>query len=214
MEWTGATFRVAVLAKAAALRAGLAALLIEAGLALATRFSRLEELPDTPVDYAVLVWAPDPGELREISAALRTIPDVALLLLVRAPDDFRRIAAAIGPRPWGLLPLEAAPEELLAAVRALSEGLTVANPDLLDQSLTVEGGHGEGEQPLPEPLTPREIEVLQRLAEGLTNKQIAYVLGISEHTAKFHISSIYSKLGVMNRAEAVHVGVRYGLIIV
>lgn len=214
MEWSGQPIRVAVLAKAAALRAGLATLLVEAGLSLSARFSRLDELLDSPEDYTVLVWAPDSGELRELSALLRSLPDVALLLLVRAPDDYRRIAAAIGPRPWGLLPLETVPDELLTAVRALAEGLVVANPALLVQSLTAAGERREGEQSLTEPLTPRETEVLQRLAEGLTNKQIAYALGISEHTAKFHISSIYSKLGVMNRAEAVQVGVRFGLIAV
>ena len=214
MEWSGQSIRVAVLATAAALRAGLAALLVDAGLDMAARFSHLEEIPAGQVDYSVLVWAPDPAELRELNASLRSLPETGLLMLVRVPDDFRRIAAAIGARPWGLLPLEAGPEELLAAVRALADGLTVADPTLLAQSLMAAGDRlGESSQP-PEPLTPREAEVLQRLAEGLTNKQIAYALGISEHTAKFHISSIYSKLGVMNRAEAVQVGVRYGLIVV
>jgi len=62
-------------------------------------------------------------------------------------------------------------------------------------------------------LTPRETEVLQLLAQGLANKQIALALGISEHTIKFHVSSIYAKLGVGNRTEAVRVGARQGLIL-
>lgn len=215
MEWSGQSIRVAVLAAAAALRAGLAALLVEAGLELVARSSRLEELAAAPADFDVLVWAPDAAELRALSAATRSLPEAALLLLVREPEDFRRLAAALGARPWGLLPLEAGPEELLAAVRALADGLVVADPALLAQAISpVPERAGEGGPGLTEPLTPRETQVLQRLAEGLTNKQIAYALGISEHTAKFHISSIYSKLGVMNRAEAVQVGVRYGLIVV
>ncbi|HEY5902473.1 MAG TPA: helix-turn-helix transcriptional regulator, partial [Anaerolineales bacterium] len=64
------------------------------------------------------------------------------------------------------------------------------------------------------PLSDREIEVLELLAQGLANKQIAGALGISEHTVKFHVSSIYTKLNVTNRAEAVRQGVRQGLIAV
>jgi DNA-binding NarL/FixJ family response regulator len=66
---------------------------------------------------------------------------------------------------------------------------------------------------LIEELTARESEVLQLLAQGLANKQIALALGISEHTVKFHISSIYAKLGVTNRTEAVTQGARLGLIV-
>jgi DNA-binding NarL/FixJ family response regulator len=66
---------------------------------------------------------------------------------------------------------------------------------------------------LIDPLTDREMEVLQLIAQGLANKQIAANLSISEHTVKFHVSSIYTKLGVGNRTEAVRMGVRRGLIL-
>jgi NarL family two-component system response regulator YdfI len=69
------------------------------------------------------------------------------------------------------------------------------------------------DQALVEPLTARETEVLQHLAQGLANKQIAALLSISEHTVKFHVSSIYSKLGAANRTEAVRIGARRGLIL-
>jgi DNA-binding NarL/FixJ family response regulator len=62
------------------------------------------------------------------------------------------------------------------------------------------------------PLTERESEVLSYLAKGLANKQIAAALGISEHTIKFHVSSIYAKLNVTNRTEAVRAGLRAGWI--
>ena len=61
-----------------------------------------------------------------------------------------------------------------------------------------------------EPLTRREIEVLEEMAAGMANKQIADDLGISSNTVKFHTSSIYQKLGVTNRAEAVALGIRRG----
>lgn len=66
---------------------------------------------------------------------------------------------------------------------------------------------------LAEPLTPREGEVLQRLASGLGNKQIADQLHISEHTVKFHVASILGKLGAGTRTEAVALGIRQGLVL-
>ena len=69
------------------------------------------------------------------------------------------------------------------------------------------------QEELLEELTDREGEILQLLARGLANKQIAAHLGISEHTVKFHVSAIYSKLGVTNRTEAVSRGARLGLIV-
>lgn len=105
-------------------------------------------------------------------------------------------------RVWGILPTEASAEELAAAVHALSQGLIVGTSTLLFESENEPLSHG--------PLTDRESEVLGLVAKGLANKQIAVVLGISEHTVKFHVSSIYSKLNVTNRTEAVREGLRGG----
>jgi DNA-binding NarL/FixJ family response regulator len=102
------------------------------------------------------------------------------------------------------LPTEASAEELNAAVHALSQGLIVGTPTLLLES--------ENEPASQGPLTDRESEVLGLLAKGLANKQIAVSLGISEHTVKFHVSSIYTKLNVTNRTEAVREGLRGGWI--
>ena len=70
----------------------------------------------------------------------------------------------------------------------------------------------EPENPLAEPLTDREQEVLQLLAKGLPNKEIAAQLGIGERTAKFHVSAIMSKFGASNRTEAVRTAVQQGLV--
>ena len=105
-------------------------------------------------------------------------------------------------RVWGILPTDASTEELTAAVRALSQGLIVGTSTLLFDSESEGGPTSHG------PLTDRESEVLGLLAKGLANKQIAVSLGISEHTVKFHVSSIYSKLNVTNRTEAVREGLR------
>ena len=105
---------------------------------------------------------------------------------------------------WGILPTESSAEELIAAVYALSQGLIVGTPTLLFES---------DNEPLERgPLTERESEVIGLLARGLANKQIALSLGISEHTVKFHVSSIYTKLNVTNRTEAVREGLRGGWI--
>ncbi len=66
---------------------------------------------------------------------------------------------------------------------------------------------------LPEPLTPREREVLQMISAGLGNKEIAGRLSISEHTVKFHVASILGKLGASSRTEAVSIGIRHGLVL-
>jgi DNA-binding NarL/FixJ family response regulator len=105
---------------------------------------------------------------------------------------------------WGILPTDASAEELTAAVHALSQGLIVGTSALLFESESEPLSHG--------PLTDRESEVLGLLAKGLANKQIALALGISEHTVKFHVSSIYTKLNVANRTEAVRAGLRGGWI--
>ena len=100
-------------------------------------------------------------------------------------------------------------QELGAAVAAVAQGLTVL-PKTLAERLLDEPAAAVEE--LSEPLTSRESEVLGLVGHGLSNKMIARELHISEHTVKFHISSIYSKLGVSNRAEAVSQGARHGLI--
>ncbi len=90
-------------------------------------------------------------------------------------------------------------------MHALSQGLVVGTPALLFES--------ENEPISQGPLTERESEVLGLLSRGLANKQIAATLGISEHTVKFHVSSIYTKLNVTNRTEAMREGLRGGWIV-
>jgi DNA-binding NarL/FixJ family response regulator len=117
-------------------------------------------------------------------------------------------------RAWGLLPLDSSVEELAAAVHAISQGMVVGAPALIEPLLESRPpALGDEAVLLVEPLTDREIEVLQLLAQGLANKQIAAVLGISEHTVKFHVSGIYTRLGAASRTEAVRLGVRQGLIV-
>ena len=130
-------------------------------------------------------------------------PSAAVLLLNDDPIDVREWKSS--SRAWGILPTDASAEELSAAIHALSQGLIVGTSALLFES--------ESGPTSPGPLTERESEVLGLLSRGLANKQIAVMLGISEHTVKFHVSSIYQKLNVTNRTEAVRAGLRGGWIV-
>ena len=112
---------------------------------------------------------------------------------------------------WGILPLEAPIEQFEAAVRAIAVGLSIGKPSAI--TFLSDEGAIDLDDPLINPLTDRELEVMQLLAQGKANKQIALDLAISEHTVKFHVSSIYTKLGAANRTEAVRLGVRRGLVL-
>jgi two-component system, NarL family, response regulator YdfI len=100
---------------------------------------------------------------------------------------------------------------LIAAIKAVAAGLIVLDEDVAHIPSMSEG-KAANELERIDALTPRETELLQMLAEGLPNKEIAKALGISEHTVKFHLSSIFGKLGAMSRTEAVAIGIRRGLV--
>ena len=106
-----------------------------------------------------------------------------------------------------LLSPEASAAQIRAAAAALAVGLRVE-----DQS--ARPGSDESEFSFVEPLTERELEVLNLVAEGFSNPQIGASLGVSRNTVKFHVSSIMAKLGATSRTEAVTVALRRGLIIV
>jgi DNA-binding NarL/FixJ family response regulator len=105
--------------------------------------------------------------------------------------------------------------EIVAAAEAAAVGLVVLDATDLETLLRAPGVvSSRGGEALVEPLTPRELEVLQSLAAGLGNKQIAPRLQISEHTVKFHVAAIMGKLGAASRTEAVTLGIRHGLILI
>jgi NarL family two-component system response regulator YdfI len=142
--------------------------------------------------------------------------EVPVVLLAReGDDDALRQALQAGAR--GYLPWDATAEEILAALRAAAAGLVVVSPALAQPLIDAErparsAGDAVAPAELPEPLTPRELEVLRLLAEGLPSKTIAARLGLSEHTVKFHVGSLLAKLGAASRTEAVTLAIRRGLL--
>ncbi len=148
-------------------------------------------------DPDVLVAA---APLEELSAG----PPIVLL----GEPSWNSIALRLGVR--AMLPPDAPSGEIVAAVYAAANGLAAVDPRELEAWLApaaVPAAAATG------PLTPREMEVLRMMAEGAANKNIAWKLGISEHTAKFHVASILAKLNAGTRAEAVALGVKRGLIL-
>ncbi len=172
----------------------------------------VEELTETDV----IVWAPSTTmDLASADSELSKleIGDMPALLLVLNDPKALEHMTQLPVRAWGLLDQEATQAELTASVQALYEGLSVTNPAWLNLMLKSSSLSQDGNGDLVEPLTGREVEILQSLALGLTNKQIAGRLGISAHTVKFHVSTIFSKLGTTNRVETVNLGLKKGLIV-
>jgi DNA-binding NarL/FixJ family response regulator len=112
-----------------------------------------------------------------------------------------------------VLPTDISPDQLAATLQAVTTGLLVVHPTEIAAILPAAAPASQPLTELPEPLTRREREVLQMLAVGLANKEIASRLNISDHTAKFHVASILGKLGAASRAEAVTLGIRRGLVL-
>ena len=133
-------------------------------------------------------------------------PEAALVVMADDPG-LPGIAEALRSGVRAVLSRHSSASQIVAAIEAAAAGFVVLQPGDLDGLLI-------NPQPasLAEPLTPREVEVLGMLAEGQSNKSIAHRLGISEHTVKFHVTSIMGKLNAGSRTEAVTQGIRQGLI--
>jgi DNA-binding NarL/FixJ family response regulator len=209
--------RILVLADDPLARAGLAALLAQQSGCQVVGQAPADADLAAELDAAqpdVVVW--DLGwtaasALERLAEQSPLLPPVLALL---PKDD---AAASLASQAWragarGLLDRNAVPEALVAAAHSLAAGLVVLERDLA-RKLLLPAAPDSTAASLVEPLTPRENQVLQLLAEGLTNRAIAQRLGISEHTVKFHVNAILGKLSAQSRADAVMRGTRLGLIL-
>jgi two-component system, NarL family, response regulator YdfI len=145
----------------------------------------------------------------------RTIQDVIAIaaesppiLLLAAESNPTWVSDALRTGVRGVIPRDAPESEIINAIEAAASGLIVLHPQSLDAALANRVSVGAR----TEELSHREIEVLRLMAEGASNKTIAWRLNISEHTVKFHVNSIFSKMGVSSRTEAVMAGLRAGLV--
>jgi DNA-binding NarL/FixJ family response regulator len=190
--------RVLIAASSPVARAGLKSLVEDgeeftvAGSATANELVELslELHPD------VILWQISADE--DAAAILRSLKGQNTILLTsNAALDLIRAGAQ------GVLPFDASAEQIEIALRAAAAGLGVFTPAHLDAPPASR---------TPSTLTAREKEVLRMVAEGLANKEIAWRLGISDHTVKFHVSALLGKLGAGSRAEAISAGIRQGVI--
>jgi DNA-binding NarL/FixJ family response regulator len=137
--------------------------------------------------------------------------ETAYVVLLHGSDDEASSLAALAAGARAILPRKAGGDEILAAIKAVTMGLVILPcellPTLLDGAASADGdetGHVR--------LTPRELEVLAAIADGASNKAIARRLGISFHTAKFHVAAILAKLEADSRTEAVTRAAQLGLV--
>lgn len=141
------------------------------------------------------------------AGAITSLPKVEQPLLVLIADPSLAVAAMnAGAR--GVLLRKTPPSRVHAALKAIANGMVVVDDELAERVLL----HPRATVEMIEPLTNREQEVMQLLAAGGTNKEIAQALGISDHTVKFHVNGILGKLGVESRTEAVVHAARLGIV--
>jgi DNA-binding NarL/FixJ family response regulator len=146
---------------------------------------------------------------REIKALL---PQTAVVILTGHEED-EHVFEGIKAGAQGYLLKDSEPEDLSRAIHTVYAGDTIIAPDLAQKMLTTfEGGRLGGSAHLAPPLTERELEVIKALAQGMSDRQIARSLGISEKTVRNHTSNIYRKLHIFDRTQAVIYAVREGVI--
>jgi DNA-binding NarL/FixJ family response regulator len=197
--------RVVVIAAYPALRAGLLALLAQDATLEPMAADRIwlgNDAAPAPVAIVVDYSGGEPDDLMSVSEAFPAAP------LVMIGADPASDGPGLSGVPVAYLSSDVEADELTAAVHAAAAGLIAIDPAMAGAA----GIHAHARSPEGDALTAREREVLHLVAEGLPNKAIARQLGISEHTAKFHVGSLLGKLGAASRTEAVTIATRRGLL--
>lgn len=143
---------------------------------------------------------------------IRSVHADVEFIVFTAFDTDERIVAAVQAGAKGYLLKGAPREEVFKAIRVVSEGGSLLEPVVASKLLQHMSSKANPQRDMPEPLTERELEVLQHLALGQTNKEIAAELFITERTVKFYVSAILGKLGAGNRTEAVAIAAQRGLV--
>ena len=162
------------------------------------RFRVQSEHPD------VLVLAAGDAFRQGPPAALREVFQETPTLLLAEEPSAAMVRSAARMHIYSVLPVDLSAQQLLAAISATGEGFAVTLPRLPAGPPEIVVG--------VEHLTAREVEILRLMARGQRNKQVAAQLNISQHTVKYHVSSVMAKLGARTRTEAVTIGVTRGLV--
>jgi DNA-binding NarL/FixJ family response regulator len=183
-------------------------LALEPSIQVVGQVSLGDEVKTIALDLQTEMLVVDLGlDARAGMARLRDLDlDTHLAVLLHDPD-LATEAYRLGAR--GIFSREVEGARLASSLAAIARGLVVIDDSLATSLL---GAPELGPVPKDTELTPREIEVLELLSRGLSNKSIAEALGISDHTAKFHVNAIMTKLGAETRTEAVVLAAKMGLV--
>jgi DNA-binding NarL/FixJ family response regulator len=193
------------------MRAGLRAMLDTGSLQVIGEAASLAEAGEELSSTDVLIIA-DEDLLGDALRIVTGNGETAVVVLSES-DSPAAMLREMSLRGWGIVPPDTPAAELQAAILSAAQGLVVLSVPLAERLLQGRRAvQALDNKTLEEELTAREREVLELLSQGLSNKLIAQKLNISEHTVKFHVSSLYTKLGAASRTDAVSRGARLGLI--
>ncbi len=206
--------RVFIVAASSLARAGLQSLFAGQDVEVVGSATNLDSLADHWSDAQpdVILVEASGGQSEAVmdSLAASELASEAIIVVLSDNPEPAWFAEALRAGVRAVLPSDVSPAQVAAALEAAAAGLVVIHPAAVD---SMAAPVAAASQPLAEPLTPRENEVLQMLAGGLANKEIAARLAISEHTVKFHVASILGKLGAGSRTQAVSLGIRRGIVL-
>ena len=163
---------------------------------------------------------PTPGGLETTQRIRREFPAIAVVVMAQDEDE-ESLFASIKAGAAAFVIKDISPEDLIHVIRRVSQGEFLINDKVFSKPAVASrvlkefrelAVYGQDAQPIFAPLSPREVEILDNIAQGMTNKQVAYALSISEQTVKNHMSSILRKLAVNDRTQAVVYAMRQGWI--
>jgi DNA-binding NarL/FixJ family response regulator len=163
---------------------------------------------------------PSPGGIETTQRIRRELPATAIVVMA-ADEDEEALFASIKAGAAAFVVKDISPDDLVHVVRRVSTGEFLINDKVFSKPAVASrvlkefrelAVYGQEAQPIFAPLSPREVEILDNIAQGMTNKQVAYALSISEQTVKNHMSSILRKLAVNDRTQAVVYAMRQGWI--
>jgi DNA-binding NarL/FixJ family response regulator len=163
---------------------------------------------------------PQPGGIETTQRIRRELPATAVIVMA-VDEDEEALFASIKAGAAAFVIKDISPEDLITVIRRVSKGEFLINDKVFSKPAVASrvlkefrelAVYGQEAQPIFAPLSPREVEILDNIAQGMTNKQVAYALSISEQTVKNHMSSILRKLAVNDRTQAVVYAMRQGWI--
>ena len=163
---------------------------------------------------------PPPGGIETTSRIKRELPSTAIIVLA-VEEDEDALFDAIKAGAAAFILKDVGPDDLLTIIRRVVNGEYLINDKVFSKPAVASrvlkefrelAVYGQDAAPIFAPLSPREVEILDNIAQGMTNKQVAYALSISEQTVKNHMSSILRKLSVNDRTQAVVYAMRQGWI--